>query len=243
MLFQQRSMQMAATGSFEGFSHTAAAAAELLTSLASIEPDVMPTAFQEIGFRGVAAVPVARLGFLSQSRGWQMNIMSNQLHLQYSPASGKFEDGVTPHLVEVFERVMKYIGQRASRLALTRRYVMMPYEDSIAHQAFEKLVRPPRLFAEPTPVEWTVQLISRPLDFVEGIADEAVNVIANVTKSYNPPSTGKGALSPLTLNVDINTVPENANPRFAAEELRTFFTAFDRATRRVTVDMETYIDE
>ncbi len=243
ILFKQRSMQMVVTGSFEGFRHTAAAAAELLTSLASIEPDVMPTAFQEIGFRGVAPVPVARLGFLSQSRGWQLNIASNQLHLQYSPVGDKFDDDVTPHLVKILERVLKYIGSKAARLALTRRYVMMPHEEAIANQAFTKLVRPPRLFAEPTPVEWTVQLISRPLDFVDGIADEVVNVIANVIKSYSAVSTGTGSLTILTLDVDINTVPENADPRFAAEDLRTFFTAFDRAARRVTVEVEGYIHE
>lgn len=161
---------------------------------------------------------VQRIAFQDET-GFQVVVSSDSIFAQHTPANGTL-DAFLGRAASVFERLLPLLPQQATRIALIQEgSVTMAEPDDIARSLF----RFPPTFAHKVPFEWDWRCATKSRrSFAEH--DEEMNTVATFHRLTGLLSWGE-SFDGVTVELDMNTVPERLAPRFMAADCRAFLDA------------------
>lgn len=191
------------------------------------EKNFIPSIFQEVPFNLIPSAINNRI-MLSNNEGWQMNIGNNRIDLSIPLIEkGKYADMnlniISVEACEIINKILKKYNKKANRIALNSTFLMNRDLSKKLDKIYEEKGRVIDFYNQNKVKEWNERTISEIID--SEFDDEKINIgiiiykgkgqyqIANKTTSFDG----------ITIQFDINTVPENINFRFDDKAIKKFF--------------------
>jgi hypothetical protein len=161
---------------------------------------------------------VQRIAFQDET-GFQVVISADSIFAQHTPANGTLA-AFLGRAANVFERLLPLLPQQATRIALIQEgSVTMARPDDVARSLF----RFPPTFTAEVPFEWDWRCATKSRRSFAG-RDEEMNTVATFHRIAGRLSWGE-IFDGVTVELDMNTVPDNLTPRFPATDCRAFLDA------------------
>ncbi len=188
---------------------------------------LIPNTFQEIG--SGSPVPQSRLGLSSPNGEWRILFATGKIDLTKNPTDPRGTNlGELPAFcadaVEFFGRILTIFPKRSRRIALVTSFLLKEMTDEHLSAVYSKLFSPPSFFVTNPPFEWNWRTASTvPSGFMEPPQD--LNVLLSVNRQRGDFNTdlGRQPFERLSLTIDINTSPGNADYRFLLPEIEAFY--------------------
>jgi hypothetical protein len=188
-----------------------------------LDKRVVPVTQQEFAFPG--APPQLRFNLTSPDNEWIIHFGIGRIDISQNQTDAKGDnigsiEQFSTEVSDIFMRIMDKYPQKANRLAVSGNLVLKEMPPHILDEIYPKLFNPTRTYRENQPVEWNFRAVSRVEKKING-NNEILNFITaadRVTVQMN--------LTPLdrvVVHLDINTVPNNANDRFAKVDIIDFY--------------------
>ncbi len=191
------------------------------------DKELIPSTFQEIS--ATSPKPEIRLSFSSESAEWNVNFPSKRVNVIKTPTDLK---GTNLGDVDVFcldaarmlDKILGHFKKKANRFALVTEYFLNEMTELELENAYSKLFKPLKLYAEISPFEWNWRSASKK-PFKTEILDEQLNVITSINRVRGQLgiATESESFDRLQLILDINTNPDNQEFRFEIEHVYAFF--------------------
>ena len=194
------------------------------------EYGLVPSIFQELQITPPSTQPVAvqRDALLSSDNKKQISISSNRIDFEV-----KAQDDIklspdqlmiiNQEIEHCFQVIFEKFNKKSTRLALNTESFIVNLDDSEVNQFMSKYTNPISLYNTRPLDEWNTRLMVREEAPISGI-NETFNIITILAKA-NMQKQVEGEVRQsvgFTVNTDINTVAENAVPRFTYASIREF---------------------
>lgn len=191
------------------------------------EKNFIPSIFQEVPFNLIPSTINNRI-MLSNNEGWQMNIGNNRIDLLIPLIEkGKYADMnlkiISVEACEIINKIISKYNKKANRIALNSIFLMNPDVSKKLDKIYEEKGRVIDFYNKNKTKEWNERMISEIID--SELDNEKINIGININK-------GKGqyqivnkitSFDGITIQFDINTVPENIDFRFDDKAIKRFF--------------------
>ena len=191
------------------------------------EKNFIPSIFQEVPFNIIPGQINNRI-MLSNNDGWQMNIGNNRIDLSIPLIEkAKYADmnieTISIEACEIIGKIINKYNKQANRIALNTTFLMDSALSKKLDRIYEDKGRVIDFYNQNKIKEWNERTISEIVD--SEFDSEKINIGININK-------GKGQyqiankITPfdgITIQFDINTIPENIDYRFGDEAIKKFF--------------------
>ena len=184
------------------------------------EYGLVPSIFQELQITPPSTQPVAvqRVALLSSDNKKQISISSNRIDFEV-----KAQDDIklspdqlmiiNQEIEHCFQVIFEKFNKKSTRLALNTESFIVNLDDTEVNQFMSKYTNPISLYNTRPLDEWNTRLMVREEAPISGINETLTYYI--LAKLYAKQVEGEVRQSVgFTVNTDINTVAENAVPRF-----------------------------
>lgn len=194
------------------------------------DPRLLPIMAQERTPTGATA----RIAFRSPTGDRQLILRGNRFDFSYTseevdgPDIGDFASFSRDAGVK-FAVLLDHFERKAHRLAVVQEGFLRRMSQDDVEAIASRLLRVPPLYARHPPFEWNWRCAAL-VDREFGGLTEATNTIATVLRQpgievsiRQQTMVDEQHFSLVRVDLDINTSPRNATPRFEADEARAFF--------------------
>ena len=192
---------------------------------------LIPSVFYEFIANAQTAIPTrrARIRCTSANGEWAINFLLNRIQIEKQATEthganlgdlDKFCSD-TKHL---FNKITSQFKKRANRIALVTYFKLEDMSEETLSKTYLKLFKVPEFYTAYPPFEWDWRTASRKPITVEEL-DETLNIIVTINRSYGE-FQAKGEVMPfdgIQVSLDINTVPDNQELRFNAQNIASFY--------------------
>lgn len=193
---------------------------------------------------GHTGVAVASTALVSQDTGWQLYIAGDSVDLELRwkrKRPGFSFERTLQQGAEAFELIARAAPAQAHRLAVVQEGYLGSMPDNLMQAAAGRLLRYPRSF-DPAPFEWDwrcAQVVPR--RFAGRL--EATNTLATVKRHSGTMIDDAESMEfdRIRVDLDINTVPKNATPRFAPPDVKAYYLASVEWHADLSREMESFI--
>ncbi len=144
----------------------------------------------------------------------------------------------------LFKQITSEFKKRANRIALVTYFVLEEMTEEVLSRTYLKLFKTPEFYIQNPPFEWDWRTASRNPIKLDGL-DETLNVIVTMNRSYGE-FQAKGEVTPfdgIQLSFDINTVPDNQELRFSADNIASFYNQVSRLHDNLCSEITEFINE
>lgn len=202
---------------------------DTITTLIDIfrDKELIPSTFHEISAK--SPKPETRLRLSSDSSEWSVNIPSNRIDVRKTPTDIKGTnlgdvDVFCLDAVRMLDKILGHFKKKANRLALITDYFLKEMTELELENAYSKLFKPLKFYAEVSPFEWNWRSASKKA-YKSKKLDEQLNVITSINRvsGHLETATESESFDRLQLILDINTNPDNREFRFEIEHVDAFF--------------------
>ncbi len=191
------------------------------------DKELIPSTFHEIS--ATSPKPETRLSLSSESGEWNVNFPSMRVNVTKRPTDLKGTnlgdvDAFCLEATRMLDKILERFKKKANRLALITEYLLNEMAESELENAYSKLFKPLKFYAEVSPFEWNWRSASKKA-FKSTILDEQLNIITSINRIKGQLGTATDSVSfdRLQLLLDINTNPDNREYRFETEHVDAFF--------------------
>ena len=197
----------------------------------------------------VTLSPRARIGFASANREWTIEFLSNRIQIaKHAIESGGTNlgdlDRFCSDVSSLFDKITSEFKKKANRIALITYFILGKMTEETLSQTYLKLFKAPEFYIENPPFEWDWRTASRePID-LEGL-NETLNIIVMINRSSGEFQT-KDEVMPfdgIQLGFDINTIPENQEHRFDAQNIVSFYNQVLELHSSLSTEVTEFINE
>ena len=189
--------------------------------------ELIPQTFQEIELPGTA--PLNRLRFTSQDEAWSILFGRRRITVDKLPIDikgsniGELSDFCS-NTMDLFTKIFDKYPRRAKRIALITSCMLEEMSESNFSQIYQNLFKSPSFHTVNQPVEWDWRVVSRVNKEISGL-QEALNVITDLKRLSGEveSKTERMPFQRIMLTQDLNTVPDNSDPRFDLSHIGSFY--------------------
>lgn len=194
------------------------------------EYGLVPSIFQELQIMPPATQPVAvqRVALLSRDSKKQVSISSNRIDFEVKAQDDiKLSSDqltiINQEIEHCFQVIFEKFNKKATRLALNTESFVVNLNDAEVNQFMSKYTNPISLYNARPLDEWNTRLMVRKESAISGI-NETFNIITILAKANMQKQVGGEIRQSVgfTVNTDINTIAENAVPRFTYTSIKEF---------------------
>lgn len=194
------------------------------------EYGLIPSIFQELQITPPSTQPIAvqRVALLSRDSKKQVSISSNRIDFEVKAQddiklSSDQLVSINQEIEHCFQVIFEKFNKKASRLALNTESLVVNLTDTEVNQFMSKYTNPISLYNTTPLGEWNTRLMIRKESTISGI-NEMFNIITLLAKADIQKQVGGKVQQSVgfTVNTDINTVAENAVPRFTYISIKEF---------------------
>lgn len=236
--------QLAIFGDFSDITATPDVSIRALDSLR--EFSLLPNTFSEI--TPPNPVPVTRLRFSSVQNEWSVNIGVSRIFIEQSlfdTQTSQMEiESFSQQSVGMLEKLLSEFNKTGTRISFVANGLLREMSPEELQNAYIRLVRPIEFYANTPPFEWSVRSASR-VDYLVLDTTETVNLITTVGRVHGTMRRANVmvGLDRLSLNFDINTIPENRNSRMSIESVRSFLSQAIHSQNTLIAQVEDLLHE
>ena len=204
-------------------------------------------------FRATAQTPIptrhARIRCASANWEWVIEFLSNRIQIvkraiEAHGANLGDLDAFCSDASYLFKQITSQFKKKANRIALVTQFILQEMTDKALSQIYLKLFKAPEFYIENPPFEWDWRTASRnPIRLEE--LDETLNIIVTMNRSYGE-FQAKGEVTPfdgIQFSLDINTVPDNQELRFSADNIASFYNQVSRLHDNLCSEITEFINE
>ena len=194
------------------------------------EYGLVPSIFQELQITPPSTQPVAvqRVALLSRDSRKQVSISSNRIDFEVKAQDDiKLSSDqltiINQEIEHCFQVIFKKFNKKSTRLALNTESFVVNLNDAEVNQFMSKYTNPISLYNTRPLDEWNTRLMVRKELPISGI-NETFNIITILAKANMQKQVGGEIQQSVgfTVNTDINTIAENAVPRFTYTSIKEF---------------------
>lgn len=187
---------------------------------------LVPSIFQEINIG--SNQPIQRIALLSPDNKEQVTIATNRMDYQViNSLDIKFTQeqiaGFVSKIVTIFSDILGHFNKASSRLALNTESQIIDLSIAQLQDFMSKYSNPITIYNGTPLDEWNTRLMIKK-EVSLGGKRELLNVISIISKvGLNKEENGQTMTSEgFSVDIDINTIPENNVPRFTGSDISYF---------------------
>ncbi len=194
---------------------------------AFLDRGLMPTTYQEI----TSSSPISQLRFNLNSlnnewiiafREGRIDIEKNQIDLRGSNL-GEIQN-FCGDVIQMYSKILTLFPRKAHRLALSGNCILREMSNVELDQIYLKIFNPTQTYLTNLPIEWNSRAVARVKQNVNE-KEEILNYIAEVNRVLGQMNNNQSIIpiDRIAINLDINTIPDNREGRFAIEDIANFY--------------------
>ncbi|GAB6395524.1 MAG: hypothetical protein MdMp024_1836 [Bacteroidales bacterium] len=190
---------------------------------------LIPTTYSEVS--PITPIPQLRFTLQSTNNEWNLNFGFDRIAItkNMTDAKGNNLGTIEQFCADAsgfFTQILSKHSQQANRLALSSDIILKEMPESMLYDIYTKLFNPIPLHADNKPVEWSSMTVSRMQKQVCS-TNEDFNFISTIRRrngliNQNPPIP-LITIDRISINIDINTIPNNTKNRFGENEIVKFY--------------------
>ena len=205
------------------------ASSETVKTLLELFQDLnlLPGTFHE--FSPGESRPRLRLQLVSPDERWYVRFATHRIDVEertsgVEPDSSEKLGTFTHQSAEIFGRLLDAFGMKGTRLSLVTGGLLGEMSQAELDRAYELFMKPTPFYHENRPFEWNSRHVAR-LNWEIGGNTEDVNLITSVDRvqGFFEAEGRRVSFDRIGVGFDINTAPQNDEPRFRAGELPDFY--------------------
>ena len=212
---------------------------------------LIPGVIYEFRPTAQAAMPArrARIRCASANGEWVIEFLSNRIRIEKRAieAHGANLDDLNAFCLDasyLFKQITSEFKKKANRIAFVTYFILEKMTEETLSRTYSNLFKAPNFYNENPPFEWDWRTASRnPIKLEE--LDENLNIIVTINRSYGE-FQAKGEITPfdgIQLSLDINTVPDNQELRFDADNIASFYNQVSRLHDNLCSEITEFINE
>lgn len=214
------------------------------------EKELIPSISYELEIaERITLSPRARMGFASTDQEWTIDFRADRIQIvkrvtEPHGANLGTLDKFCSDVSVLFDRITSKFKKRANRIALVTDSLLKEMTAETLSETYLKLFKAPKFYGENLPFEWDWRTVSRePID-LEGL-NELLNIGVRINRS-NGEFQLKGEIIPfdrVRLAFDINTVADNKEHRFDAQNIASFYNQVLELHNSLSAEVTEFINE
>jgi hypothetical protein len=212
---------------------------------------LIPNPFYEFGAAGQANRPTrrARIGFTSVNREWEINFRSDRIQITKHAVQphGANLGGLGEFCSDVsilFDKITSKFEKKANRIALVTNCILEEMTEETLSRVYLKLFNPPKFYEKIPPFEWDWRTASRDgINLTE--LNEILNIIVTISRASGEFQV-RDEVTPfdrVRLGFDINTVPDNKEHRFNAQNIMSFYNQVLKLHNSLSAEVMEFVNE
>jgi hypothetical protein len=192
---------------------------------------MIPNQYQELTFnidlkskQPVPAKANQRISLTDSEKKWNIKFNTNRIDIIFNNSNiGVIEiipkEKFLLEVIDFLTRINKRFSQKYKRIGFVSQYLIEDIEIAKSSKIFVNTID---YFKEKSVIEWNSNIVTREKLTYQNEIDELVNINSDA-RWMNARMTINSKLSPfkgVLLNFDVNTIPENNNYRFDADNIQ-----------------------
>ncbi|MDR1884563.1 MAG: hypothetical protein LBR26_17585 [Prevotella sp.] len=196
-----------------------------------LDKGVVPTTQQELATLNADAIAVPQLRFSlnSPNNEWVIHFGIERIDISQNQTDAKGNnigsiEQFSTEASDIFVRIINKYQWKANRLAISGNLILKEMLPQALDEIYPKLFNPTRIYKENKPFEWNFRAVSHIEKKING-NDEILNYITEANRFTGQLNFNQSIvpLDRIAVNLDINTVPNNANNRFEKLDIIDFY--------------------
>lgn len=193
--------------------------------------ELIPTTIYElVALMGQGMSPARpRLALASSNREWTINFLSTRIDIEKRSIDRHGEnlgelDEFCEEATSLFKQITDQFGKKANRIALITNFLLKEMPEETLSTVYTKLFQMLEFYKDNPPFEWNWRAASnRPITLQN--LSETLNVITSINRTKVELQTANEikALDRVSLQIDINTTPDNREHRFDSNHIASFY--------------------